>query len=94
MHEPSVGTDRYLRDSGAISFAFRREFSFWAEAYNPCFGGLRDLEVSEYSHDKIFLLTDLTDIDRLYKARFRRRYFHEPSLIQIKADPNYLEWLN
>ena len=29
MHEPSVGTDRYLRDSGAISFAFRREFSFW-----------------------------------------------------------------
>ena len=39
MHEPSVGTDRYLRDSRAISFAFRGEFSFWAEAYNPCFGG-------------------------------------------------------
>ena len=25
------------------------------------------------------------------KARFRRRTFHEPNLIRIKADPNYLD---
>ena len=28
------------------------------------------------------------------KARFRRRTFHEPNLIRIKADPNYLDRLN
>ena len=28
------------------------------------------------------------------KARFRRRTFYEPSLIRIKADPNYLDLLN
>ena len=27
------------------------------------------------------------------KARFRRRTFHEPNLIRIKADPNYLDQL-
>ena len=27
------------------------------------------------------------------KARFRRRTFHEPNLIRIKADPNYLDRL-
>ena len=25
------------------------------------------------------------------KARFRRRTFHEPNLIRIKTDPNYLD---
>ena len=29
----------------------------------------------------------------LYKARFRRRTFHEPNLIRIKTDPNYLDRL-
>ena len=28
------------------------------------------------------------------KARFRRRTFHEPNLIRIKTDPNYLDRLN
>ena len=28
------------------------------------------------------------------KARFRHRTFHEPNLIRIKADPNYLDRLN
>ena len=28
------------------------------------------------------------------KARFKRRTFHEPNLIRIKADPNYLDRLN
>ena len=28
---------------------------------------------------------------RASKARFRRRTFHEPNLIRIKADPNYLD---
>ena len=30
----------------------------------------------------------------LPKARFRRRTFHEPNIIRIKADPNYLDRLN
>ena len=30
---------------------------------------------------------------KLNKARFRRRTFHEPNLIRIKADPNYLDRL-
>ena len=28
------------------------------------------------------------------KARFRRRTFHEPNLIRIKAAPSYLDQLN
>ena len=31
--------------------------------------------------------------DNKTKARFRRRTFHEPNLIRIKADPNYLDQL-
>ena len=30
----------------------------------------------------------------IFKDRFRRRTFHEPNLIRIKAEPNYLDGLN
>ena len=30
----------------------------------------------------------------IVNARFRRRSFHEPNLVRIKADPNYLDRLN
>ena len=33
-------------------------------------------------------------VHRMTKTRFRRRTFHEPNLIRIKADPNYLDRLN
>ena len=31
---------------------------------------------------------------KISKVQFRRRTFHEPNLIRIKADPNYLDLLN
>ena len=30
----------------------------------------------------------------IVNARFRRRSFHEPNLVRIKADPNFLDGLN
>ena len=36
---------------------------------------------------------DISSIKRVTKARFRRRTFHEPNLIRIKADPSYLDQL-
>ena len=39
-------------------------------------------------------LTVLEETKKPPKARFRRRTFHEPNLIRIKADPNYLDRLN
>ena len=41
-------------------------------------------------------ITNLSGFTRCgtIKARFKRRTFHEPNLIRIKAYPNYLDRLN
>ena len=40
-----------------------------------------------------FLFLWLINVRLVTKARFRRRTFHEPNLIRIKTDPNYLDRL-
>ena len=44
----------------------------------------------------IFKLNLFSNIEFIFKydLQFRHRTFHEPNLIRIKTDPNYLDRLN
>ena len=43
---------------------------------------------------KICCIFTTLNLKTILKVRFRLRTFHEPNLIRIKADPNYLDRLN
>ena len=67
------------------------------QANNALFDSRDSLVFSEsiliHGRFEILRLRYRIDLNQLTEARFRRRTFHEPNLIRIKADPNYLDRL-
>ena len=98
LYDDRFVTDFSQKSCGALAFCidyayflrFQPLFYFFALFFFASFSCTEILNFFYIPLQTMCLLTPFS----YPKARFRRRTFHEPNRIRIKANPNYLDRLN